>query len=194
MFGAADQHHAILIEQAPITLDQHGQIGAILEVEPGAAVSEHISATRRGDAQWRAHATAAFPVAPAFGRLVVGQLPEPKFRRMGTALVTARDKRRVGGCHFLERSHDIGTPGCCRVGFRTNQHKVVVHDFVPPGRVTVRNELLLRRLVVDEQHVSVAPARHVDGLPGSQRHHLHVDATGLLERRQDMAEQAGLLG
>ena len=44
MLGRVHQNHAVLVEQALVAFDQDGQIGAVLEVEPGAAVGEHVAA------------------------------------------------------------------------------------------------------------------------------------------------------
>ena len=56
------------------------------------------------------------------------------------------------------------------------------------------DELLLGRLVVHEQHVGVAAPAHVERLPGADGDDANVDAGRLLERRQQVREQARLLG
>ena len=48
--------------------------------------------------------------------------------------------------------------------------------------------------VVDEHDVGVAAAREVERLARAQRDHAHLDAGVLLEHRQQVAEQARLLG
>jgi hypothetical protein len=47
---------------------------------------------------------------------------------------------------------------------------------------------------MDEHHVGVATPRSVERLPGAERKHLHGDAGLLLEDRQQVFEQAGILG
>jgi hypothetical protein len=192
--GRAHQHHAVLVEQAPVTLDEHHQVTAVPEVEPGAAVGERIGAAAGGDVERRAHATATFPVTAALVGIGGGHLPEAQLGRMRATFVAARDEGRVGRGHLLQGGHHILAGGAGRVSPGADEHEVVVHDLLAPGRETVGDEFLFGHLVVHEQHVGIAAARHVDGLAGAQGHHLHVDARGLLEQRQDVAEQARLLG
>jgi hypothetical protein len=52
------------------------------------------------------------------------------------------------------------------------------------------DEFLLGRLVVHEHHVGIAAARRVQRLAGAQRDDAHLDAAGLLEGGQQVAEQA----
>lgn len=47
--------------------------------------------------------------------------------------------------------------------------------------------------MVDEQHIRIAARGLFDGLAGADGHDVHVDAGGLGEFRQDVAEQAGVL-
>ena len=89
MLGGIDHHHAVLVEQALITLHQHGEVGAVLEIQPGAAVGQHIGALRGRNIERRPHAAAALAVARALGAVQIGHFPETQFGGMGAALVAA---------------------------------------------------------------------------------------------------------
>jgi len=110
------------------------------------------------------------------------------------ALVASRDEGRIGGGHFFHGGHDVTAFGAGRVGLGADQHEVVVHDLLASRGKTVGHKLLFGHLVVHEEHVGIAPARHVDGLARAQRDHLHVDAAGSSELGQQKREQARLLG
>ena len=77
---------------------------------------------------------------------------------------------------------------------RSDEHEVVVHDRQALDARSLRRRTSPRPPVVHEQHVGVAAPRHVERLAGADRDHLDVDAGGLLERRQQVREQARLLG
>src|SRR4051812_38558115 len=51
MSGRIDDDHAVLVEQAAVAFDQHRQLAAVLETEPGAAVGQHVGVAGRGDVQ-----------------------------------------------------------------------------------------------------------------------------------------------
>ena len=80
------------------------------------------------------------------------------------------------------------------IRLRPDQHEVVVHDLVAPHAVALGDELLLERPGVHEHHVGVAAPRHVERLAGAERDHAHLDAGLLLEDRQQVLEEPGLLG
>src|SRR6188508_3863612 len=42
MLGRIDQHHAVLVEEAPVALHHDRELAAVLEREPGAAIGERI--------------------------------------------------------------------------------------------------------------------------------------------------------
>ena len=192
--GGADHHHAVLVEQALVAFHQHGEVTAVLEVEPGAAVGQHIGAAGAADVQRRAHAAAAFLVAAA---LLVGQasgLPEAQLGGVGAALVAARDEGGVGGRYLLQRGHDIVALGAHGVGLGAYQHEVVVHHGQALVGKTGGHKFFFGGGVVHKQHIGITPACHVDGLAGAHRDHLGVNPCGLLECRQQVAKQARLLG
>ena len=81
-----------------------------------------------------------------------------------------------------------------RVGLRPDHDEVVVHDLAAVDAEALGEEFLLGGLVVHEHDIGIAAARGVEGLAGAERHDAHVDPGLRLEDRQDVAEQAGLLG
>jgi hypothetical protein len=48
-----DEHYAILVEKAPVALDEHGQRAAVFEIEPTAAAAEQVGVQRGGDVERR---------------------------------------------------------------------------------------------------------------------------------------------
>ena len=66
-----------------------------------------------------------------------------------------------------------------RAGGGADQHEVVVHHRKSLDGKAFCDDFFLGDLVVNEQHVGVAPATHVDGLAGADRHHFHIDSGGL---------------
>ena len=80
------------------------------------------------------------------------------------------------------------------VALGADDDEVVVHDVEALHALSVGDELLLVGLGMDEQHVAVAVAGVLDRLPGADGDHAHLDPGLVLKQRQDVAEQARLLG
>ena len=81
-----------------------------------------------------------------------------------------------------------------RVRLRSDEDEVVVHDGEALHAVALGEELLLGGSRVHEHHVGIAAAREVERLAGAERDDAHLDAGLLLEDRQDVLEEPGLLG
>ena len=197
--GRIDHHHAVLVEQRLVALDEDGQIGAVPEAQPSAAVGEDIGTGGGGHVQRRAHAAAAFLVARGPGRtrrrqIAAGLAPQAQLGRMRAALVAARDEGGAGGAHLAQRLGDGRALDPGRIGGRADQNEVVVHDRHALESPALGDELLLGHLVMHEDDVGVAAARHVQRLAGADGHDTHLDAAGGLEARQQVREQARLLG
>ena len=95
----------------------------------------------------------------------------------------------------LQRGNDVlGAVDASRIALRPDQDEIIVHHRIAPHAKAVGDEFLLLRLSVHEHHIGVAAAAGVERLAGALRDHAHVDAGFLLEQRQDMAEQPGVLG
>jgi hypothetical protein len=98
---------------------------------------------------------------------------------------------RCGAGQALE---DVLARRLGRVGLRADDDEVVVHHLLALDAEAFGDEFLLGRLVMHEDDVGIAAPRHVQRLAGAQRDDAHLDAAGLLEGRQQVAEQTRLLG
>src|SRR5450759_1758204 len=83
MLGRVHQHHAILVEHALVAFDQDRKVALVLEMDPGAAVGQHVTVAGAGGIERRAHALADrfVPGAQILRRQVLldvdaGRLPE----------------------------------------------------------------------------------------------------------------------
>jgi hypothetical protein len=121
-------------------------------------------------------------------------LPVAQFGGVGAAAIAARDKRRLGGRDAPQPLENVLAGGMGGVALRPDQHEIVVHHVQPAGTVALGKEFLLGRLVVHELDVGIAAPAQVERLPGTHRHHAHLDPGLLLVDRQQVAEQAALLG
>ncbi|MNY23368.1 hypothetical protein D3C86_1570320 [compost metagenome] len=81
-----------------------------------------------------------------------------------------------------------------RVAGRADDDKVVVHHVAPVHAVAGGHEFILHLAGVHQQHVHIAHLAHLHGLAGAHGDHLHRDAGFLLELRQQVFQQAGILG
>ena len=114
---------------------------------------------------------------------------------MRAALVAARHKRRAGRGDFSERREDVLAAGDFRpIALRTGQHKIVVHHVKAAHAIAIGEKFILGFTVVHEHHVGIAAPRHVERLPGAQRHHAHLYAGFFFKHRQQMFKQPRLFG
>ena len=192
-----DENDTVLVEQAAVALDHDLQIAAILEIDPGGAIREHIGVHRAGCVQRRAHPLAdlAIPWPLGLFDLDAGHLPQVELSRMGAGLVAARDERGSLGLNGLQRGGDILRaldPG--RVGFRPDQHEVVVHHRLALDAEAVLDELHLLRAGMHEHHVRVAAAACVERLSRALADDADLDTGLCLEGREQVVEQARIRG
>src|SRR5688572_21279917 len=77
-----DQDDAVLVEQALVSLQDHGQRRGILEGEPGAAIGEDIGVESRRRVERGSHARSGFavPGALVFGDIDTSRLPQLELR------------------------------------------------------------------------------------------------------------------
>ena len=194
MFRGVHQQHAVLVEQAPIALHQNRQIAAILEIEPGSPVGQHIGTRAGRHIERRAHTAAAGFVATACLVVQPGHLPKAQLGRVGTALVAAGYKLAISCGDLFEGLHNVVALGFCGVGLGANEHKIVVHHLKALHYKAFGHCFFFGLFVMHQQHIGVAASAHVDGLPGAQCHHFHLNASGLFEFGQQIGKQARLLG
>ena len=81
-----------------------------------------------------------------------------------------------------------------RVRPRADDDEVVVHQRIPFDAETDGDECLLGGPMMDQQYVRVSRAGQADGRAGADGDHANLNAGLFRERRQDMVEQAGILG
>jgi hypothetical protein len=79
-----------------------------------------------------------------------------------------------------------------RIGLRAEQHEVVVHHVLALHGVALRQELLLQRLGVHQDHVGIAAPADVERLSGADRDDAHFDPGRGGEDRQQVTEQPRL--
>src|SRR3974377_1844834 len=122
------QYHAGLVEHAFIAFHQYLQVTLALEVNPGAAVGQHIAVAGGRLVKRCVHALAdrCVPGAPLVLDVDPGVLvPERELGKMSAGAVAARYERRVFVLYGLKRFRDI--VHALDAGGIANQHKVVVH-------------------------------------------------------------------
>ena len=174
------------------------ELAAVLERQPGAAVGERVGVHAGGGVERRPHARAGLAVP---GALVLRRCRCPAaFQSSSSAkCVPLLSPREANGAFAARDLLKRLRPRPCRrrpSPGRTSarQDEIVVHHLVAPHAVALGDELLLERPGVHEHHVGVAAPAHVERLAGAERHHAHLDAGLLLEDRQQVLEEARLLG
>ncbi len=191
-----DQDHAVLVEQLGIAFDNDLQVAFVLEADPGRTVGQRVGAHAGGGVERGAHARTGGAVPVAAGGLDVdaGALPKLQLSLVRTRIIAARGERRLGrgnrlqGCGSILRARHFG-----RVACRTDDDEVIVHDVEALDAATLGNKFFFGRFGVHQKDVAIAVRRILDGLAGADCHHANVDAGLLLEHRQDVIEQAGVL-
>ncbi|MHC2682121.1 hypothetical protein ACVJDU_003685 [Bradyrhizobium diazoefficiens] len=79
-----------------------------------------------------------------------------------------------------------------RIALRPDDDEVVVHDVETLHALPFGHELVFGGPVMDEHHVGIASPPDIQRLAGADGYDLHVDALGLREQRQQIAEQTRL--
>ncbi len=180
MLGRIDQHHAVRIEQCLVALQHDGQVTAVLERQPGAAVAQGVGVQRRCGVERLSHSRADFAVplaAACSDRVDSGLLPRAQLRGMRAALVPARNEQglaRSDPAQGLRQGLDLHDPG--RIGLGPDEHEIVVHHVTPVHAPAFGDEAVFRGAIVHEHHVGIAAPADVQRLSRPHRHHLHRDA------------------
>src|SRR5215472_8899772 len=126
--GRIDLHNRVDVQERLVLLHEDGQVDALLEGKPSAAIGDGVRATVVGDAERLAHALARLDV-PRPLRPDARLLPEPKLQEVGAGLVSAGHEARLRLGNSLESVHGLGRafdPGGIVLG--TDNDEVVVHD------------------------------------------------------------------
>src|SRR5215204_5090999 len=112
---------------------------------------------------------------------------------MRAGVVTARNERSSLLADARQRSHSILLPfNACRIGHRTDNDEVVVHDRLPLNAEARIHERLLGLCVVDEDNICIAVLARLERLPGAKCDYPNLDTRFLCELRQEVVEEARL--
>ena len=113
---------------------------------------------------------------------------------MGAGSIAPRDEGRLFVFDSFEclgnvpHALDAG-----RIALGADQHEVVVHHRVTLHAFSLGEKFLLCRFGVHKDDVSISAPAGIERLAGALRDDFHLDAGLLLEQRQDVTEQAGIL-
>ena len=81
-----------------------------------------------------------------------------------------------------------------RIAVRTDNDEIVVHHVAAVDAKAVGDELVLADPIVDQERIGVAARADRKRLSGSDRDDVHAQAGRGVKDRQDVVEQAGVLG
>ena len=81
-----------------------------------------------------------------------------------------------------------------RIGIRPDDDEIVVHHVAAVDAEAVGDELVLADAIVDQQRIGIAAHADRERLSGADRDDVHAEAARRAKDRQDVAEQAGVLG
>jgi hypothetical protein len=112
---------------------------------------------------------------------------------VGPGTITAGNERRGLALYALQRRYSVLAIDACRIVFRPDDHKIVVHDRITFHTKSFGKELLLGLFSVHEHDIGIATTRRVERLTGALSQDLHLNARLLLYDRQEVAKQAGVL-
>lgn len=86
--------------------------------------------------------------------------PQAVFERVGAALVTARDKRRLCASNRLQRRDRIvGAADMRRIGAQPDHDKIIPRDLPAVDAVAGRDEFLLSLGVMNQNQIGVVARR-----------------------------------
>ncbi len=113
---------------------------------------------------------------------------------MGARAIAARDEGRLFLLDRLKRPGDVLLAfDAGGIALRPDQHEIVVHHRVALHAFALGEEFFFRRFGMHEYDVGIPAPAGVERLASSLRDDFHVDAGLLLEQRQNVAKQPGIL-
>src|SRR5919109_240115 len=124
-----DEDDAVLVEKPPVALHRDGELAAVLERDPGAAIGEDVRVHGGCRVERRPHALPglAVPACLLACDVDAGRLPQLELGEVRAAAVAARDESRLGLMNFLKCENGIFAAGHLRrVGLRPDQDEIVV--------------------------------------------------------------------
>ena len=198
-FVGIDEHHAVLVEQPLVAFDERCRASPrFLKLSHVPRSARMYAFSRRRGVERGAHARARLAIPRALrGRRCRRLRPSTSAARRH-ACRSCRRAKRTAPSHqrsaFNAAVMSLPPFDVRRIRLRADEDEVVVHDRVTLDAFAFGEPFQLRRLVVDEHDVGIAAATDVERLARTDGDDAHVDARVLLERRQQLREQAGLLG
>ena len=110
---------------------------------------------------------------------------------MGAAIISPGYKRCIGlrdtsqGQFRIFQSHDTG-----RIFGRSEDDKIIVHDGVSPGPISLCHKVFLAGLCMHEDHIHIAINTVPNGSAGAFRNDLHLNPRIFFQHREQDVEQA----
>src|SRR6266516_4094698 len=100
--------------------------------------------------------------------LDASRFPQTKLLPISAAVVAPAGKWSFGGGDLYQSfSRVIEPANTSRIGVRTNDNEIVVHDMAPVDAITISNKLFLPDVIMDQQSVGVAASAHGKRVAGS---------------------------
>jgi hypothetical protein len=121
--------------------------------------------------------------------LDASRFPQTKLRTISAAVVAPAGKRSLGGGDLYQSfSRAFEPANTSRIGIRTNDDEIVVHDSAPVNAITISNKLVLPDAIMDQQSVGVAASAHGKRLAGSDSDDMNSNTGCRPEKWQDVTE------
>src|SRR4249919_52902 len=121
--------------------------------------------------------------------LDASRFPQTKLHTISAAVVAPAGKWSLGGgdsCQSFSRA--IETANTSRIGIRTNDDEIVVHDMAPVDAITISNKFVLPDVIMDQQSVGVAAFAYGKRLAGSDSDDINSNTGCRPENGQDVTE------
>jgi hypothetical protein len=100
--------------------------------------------------------------------LDASRFPQTTLQTISAAVVAPAGKWSLGGGDLCQSgSHAFEPANTSRIGIRTNDDEIVVHDIAPVDAITISNKLVLPDAIMDQQSVGVAASAYCKRLAGS---------------------------
>jgi hypothetical protein len=117
------------------------------------------------------------------------RFPQTKLRTISATVVAPTSKWSLGVGDLCQScSRAIQSANSSRIGIRTNDDEIVVHDMAPVDAITISNKLVLPDVIMDQQRVGVAAFAYFKRLAGSDSDDMNSNSGCRPENGQDVTE------
>jgi len=86
---------------------------------------------------------------------------------MGARVIASADKHSLAVLDGTKGINDVFAPGPCRIVFRSDDDKVIVHDFPPVLAISGGNVFFFRWRGMNQKHVHITVLAKLQGFAGS---------------------------